>query len=176
MDHLVVGEGKDEILREGVHEGEGDGFGLTVPTGLNQKYWNKKAYSNPKTRDKMGTKYNYWSNIKVFRYADIILMAAEAANESGNTASATTYLNQIRTRAGLSATTAASQADLRKAIKQERRIEFALEGERFYDLVRWGDASTELGSKGYTSKHALYPIPQIAIDKSQGVLVQNPNY
>jgi hypothetical protein len=65
---------------------------------------------------------------------------------------------------------------MRTAIKNERRWEFAMEGYRFYDLVRWGDASSVLGSLGYQPKNALYPIPQPAIDLSGGVLVQNPNY
>jgi len=61
-------------------------------------------------------------------------------------------------------------------IKQERRVEFGMENERFYDLVRWGDAPSVLGGFGYQAKNALYPIPQTAIDQSQGVLIQNPNY
>ena len=48
--------------------------------------------------------------------------------------------------------------------------------ERFYDLVRWGDAITVLAAKGYQDRNKYFPIPQEAIDKSQGVLVQNPNY
>jgi hypothetical protein len=62
------------------------------------------------------------------------------------------------------------------AIKHERRIELAMENERFYDVVRWGDGPTVLGSLGFLPKHEWYPIPQTAIDQSQGVLVQNPNY
>jgi len=61
-------------------------------------------------------------------------------------------------------------------LKNERRWEFAMEGYRFYDLVRWGDAVSVLGSLGYQPKNAWYPIPQPAIDLSGGVLVQNPNY
>jgi hypothetical protein len=62
------------------------------------------------------------------------------------------------------------------AIKHERRIELAMEGERFYDLVRWGDAPAMLGGLGYEARNEWYPIPQTAIDQSNGVLVQNPNY
>jgi hypothetical protein len=71
---------------------------------------------------------------------------------------------------------------MRTAIKNERRWEFAMEGLRFYDLVRWTpapdgiDAPSALGTLGYTPRNALYPIPQPAIDLSGGVLVQNPNY
>ena len=65
---------------------------------------------------------------------------------------------------------------MRTAIKNERRWEFAMEGYRFYDLVRWGDAVSALGSLGYQHRNEWYPIPQPAIDLSGGVLVQNPNY
>ena len=51
-----------------------------------------------------------------------------------------------------------------------------MEGYRFYDLVRWGDALTELGSLGYTNRCRYYPIPQKAIDLSGGILKQNPEW
>jgi hypothetical protein len=69
-----------------------------------------------------------------------------------------------------------NQAQMRTAIKNERRWEFAMEGYRFYDLVRWGDAVTELGALGYTNRCRYYPIPQKAIDISDGVLIQNPEW
>ncbi|MDP9954548.1 hypothetical protein J2X97_000185 [Epilithonimonas hungarica] len=154
-----------------LEQGSDDGYGLTVPTGLDQPNWNKKAYTNPALRASYGENKNHWTNIKLMRYADVILIAAEAAFQSGNVAMATTYLNMIRTRAGLTNTTATLTA-----IKQERRVEFGLEGERFYDLVRWGDATSVLSSLGYSDKNKYFPIPQTAIDQSGGVLVQNPNY
>lgn len=152
-------------------EGTTDGFGLTLPTGLDQPNWNKKAYSTPSIRTSYGENKNHWTNIKLMRYADVLLMAAEAAFQTGNVTKATTYINMVRNRAGLPNTTATLTA-----IKQERRVEFGMEGERFYDLVRWGDATSVLASKGYQDKHKHFPIPQTAIDQSGGVLVQNPNY
>lgn len=156
---------------------------LVLPDGPNdpkpvlaQQYWNGKAYTKPEERAKYNTTKNWWESIKLIRYADVILMAAEAANELGNTATAATYVNMIRNRAGLPNTTALNQVDMRNAIKHERRIEFALEFERFYDLVRWGDAVTVLANKGYQDRNKYFPIPQSAIDKSQGVLKQNPDY
>jgi len=65
---------------------------------------------------------------------------------------------------------------MRTAIKQERRIELAGEGERFFDLVRWGDAVTVLGGSGYQNRNRYMPLPQPIIDQSQGVLIQNPEY
>lgn len=154
-----------------LEEGTNDGFGNTLPTGLAQKYWNKKAYSVPSRRTAEGENKNHWTNIKIMRYADVLLIASEAAFQSGNAGKATTYLNMIRTRAGLGNITATLAA-----IKQERRVEFGMEGERFYDLVRWGDAVSVLGSLGYQDRNKYYPIPQTAIDQAGGVLVQNPNY
>ena len=129
-------------------------------------------------RQEYGVNGNRWENIKIFRYADVLLMAAEAGNESGAISSAEVadLINQIRSRAGLPNTTATTRSELRDAIKQERRVELAMEESRFYDLVRWGDASEVLGGLGYLPKHALYPIPQEAIDQSGGVITQNPDY
>lgn len=164
------------ILTSGEDDGGYGGGILPTSPPLDQMYWNKKAYTEKTHRNNFNQLYNRWENIKLLRYADVILMAAEAANELGQTGTAAGYVNQIRNRAGLANTTAAGQADLRDAIKHERRVEFALENERFYDLVRWGDATTVLAGLGYQPKNALFPIPQTAIDQAGGVLIQNPNY
>lgn len=164
--------------------GQNDGFGNTLPGSppLDQMYWNKKAFTDPAERASYGENKNHWSGIKLIRYADVLLIAAEAANETGNSSLALSYLNMVRARARggnnsvLPDVTTSDQASVRTAIKHERRIEFAMEGERFYDLVRWGDANSVLGGLGYQSKNALYPIPQTAIDQSGGILIQNPNY
>jgi hypothetical protein len=71
------------------------------------------------------------------------------------------------------------QGELREAIRHERRVELGLEFDRFYDLVRWGIAKEVLhaaGKTNYQDKNALLPLPQTEIDKSKGVLVQNPDY
>lgn len=76
--------------------------------------------------------------------------------------------------------TAADQNELRNKIRQERRIELAMEHERFYDLVRWGIAKQALHAAGKTNfqenKNEWLPIPQVEIDKTQGALKQNPGY
>ena len=56
-----------------------------------------------------------------------------------------------------------SQLQMRDAIKKERRVEFAMEFERFFDLVRWGDAISALGPLGYQNKHRFFPIPTPAL-------------
>nr|WP_315201885.1 RagB/SusD family nutrient uptake outer membrane protein [uncultured Flavobacterium sp.] len=161
-------------------EGQDDGFGTVIPTGLAQPYWNKKAYSTPSYRALQGTGKNQWFNVKIIRYGEVILIAAEAANELGNKTKAADYVNQIRKRARGNNTgillDVPADINLKNAIKHERRIELAMEGERFYDLVRWGDALSVLGGLGYQDKNKYYPIPQTAIDQSGGVLKQNPNY
>jgi hypothetical protein len=148
------------------------------------KYYNKKAYTNPSLRATY-TKGGFWYNIRLIRYADVVLMAAEAANELGNTGEASDHLEMVRARArGTNASllpkvTTTNQAEMRDAIRHERRVELGMEFDRFYDLVRWGIAQEVLhaaGKTGYQEKHTLLPLPQNEVDKSNGVLVQNPNY
>ena len=146
-------------------------------------YFNKKAYTDPALRKKY-TNGGFWVNIRLIRYPDVLLMAAEAANEKGLAAEALGYLEQVRSHARgsqsdvLPAVTTTDTELLRQAIRHERRVELALEPDRFYDLVRWGIAREVLtaAGKNYQEKNALLPIPQEEIDKSDGVLVQNPNY
>jgi len=174
------------------------GFGATIPNytnpdgagGLAQKYWNKKLYTgnDPAMRVFTGfvAKGNAgWINHRILRYADVILMLAEAANESGDGATAAANLEKIRDRAsgnlGPTRTIVkpipfVDQNQMRAAIKNERRLEFAMEGRRFYDLVRWGDAINVLGGLGYTNRARYYPIPQQAINLSGNVLKQNPEW
>jgi len=109
-------------------------------------------------------------------------MKAEAANEMGDGKTAEDMVELVRARARgansavLPHIAYQSQAQMRSVIKNERRWEFAMEGYRFYDLVRWGDAISVLGSLGYTNRCRFYPIPQKAIDLSGGVLKQNPEW
>jgi starch-binding outer membrane protein, SusD/RagB family len=120
---------------------------------------------------------------RLIRYADVLLMAAEALNENGKPAEALSYLNRVRARARqgnnsiLPDITTTNQSELRDIIFNERRHELAMEGWRFWDLVRTGRAAQVLGPVGFQpGKHELLPIPQSEIDISQGSLVQNPNW
>lgn len=146
--------------------------------------FNKKAYTDPALRAEFTNK-GFWVNIRVIRFADVVLMGAEAANELGKTGEASNYLEMVRARARgnnssvLPKITSLDQSSLRNDIRHERRVELGLEAGRFYDLVRWGIASQVLHAAGkvnYQPKNALLPIPQDEIDKSKGVLVQNPDY
>lgn len=179
------------ILYSGQYDGgtaEG-GYGDTLPKyvpdyGLDQPYWNKKVYSDPAMRTFTGLTTAGsagWTNHRVLRLADVYLMLAEASNELGDGAIAETYLEKVRARARNSGSDPnalphiafQSQAQMRTAIKDERRWEFALEGYRFYDLVRWGDAQSILGSLGYTARCQYYPIPQPVLNLNSK-LEQNP--
>ena len=115
------------------------------------------------------------TNIRQIRYADVLLMAAEALNRgNGDDAQALAYVNQVRARGGL-ANINVSGSDLTQAIYQERRVEFAGEGHRFFDLVRTGNAASEID--GFqTGKHEVFPIPLIEIQLAGNVWQQNPNY
>lgn len=148
-----------------------------VPGPLPRKYWNKKIYADPAYRASTGFSDNpRWINKRIIRYADVLLMAAEASNELGQGATGISWLNQVRTRGGLTGRTYTTQAQMRADVKHERRVEFGVEGERFFDLVRWGDALSALGSLGYTNRCRYYPIPQPVIDRCGGVIIQNPEW
>ena len=113
-------------------------------------------------------------NYRVIRYADILLMAAEALNQSGDDATALTYLNLVRSRVGLFQKTSSGTV-LYEDILNERRSELSCEGHRFFDLVRTGKAATEI-TNFITGKHELFPIPQDEIDLAGGNWSQNPGY
>lgn len=117
---------------------------------------------------------NYGTNWRHIRFADVLLMAAEAYNKSSNDAKARTYLNLVRQRSSLPDITASGTA-LFDAIVKERQLELAFEGFRYTDLVRWGKAAQELGNLGYVqNKHSLLPIPDFDVRTAN--LPQNPNY
>jgi hypothetical protein len=115
----------------------------------------------------------------LIRLADIILLQAEAKNELGNTSGAKEDLNLIRTRALLPNTAANSQPELKEAIANERRLELAFEGLRWFDLKRSGNAITTMNNLGLnynlSAKGLLLPIPQVELDRNPK-LTQNPGY
>lgn len=114
----------------------------------------------------------------VLRYADVLLMYGEALNEQGQTATAIPFINQVRTRAGLAGKPATlTQSDARLAIENERRVELAFEGQRWFDLVRTGRYLPIMTSKGFPVKdyHKVFPIPQRETDLNRS-LGQNQGY
>jgi hypothetical protein len=119
-------------------------------------------------------------DIHVIRYADVLLMLAEAVAEQNDLPVAVGYLNQIRARAGVAeyvyGTDLNTQQEVLDAIYLERRLELAFEGERWHDLVRTGRALEVLGVSGRFEAHeVLWPIPVGEMDTAPN-LVQNPGY
>jgi len=137
---------------------------------FNRKYIPRQGDSN--IGDQNLTNPN---NYRSIRYADVLLMAAEAHNRgAGNDAVALQYINQVRTRAGLDALSLGGN-DLTQAIYLERRLELVGEGHHFFDLVRTGRAASDI--PGFmTGKHELFPLPQIEIELAGSRWEQNPGY
>ncbi|AOC97428.1 SusD family protein [Flavobacterium anhuiense] len=148
--------------------------GRVVPETVENPMYNFKAYSSAYT-DAWETD----ANIKYLRYGEVLLMKAEALNELGQTSEAIGLLNQIRHRAGLGDTPATSQTAVRSAIWKERRVELAFEFDRFFDLVRTGQAESAFAADGKVftvGKNELFPIPASFILQADGLSAQNPGY
>lgn len=122
------------------------------------------------------TELNYLTNYRALRYADVLLMAAEANNRGGiDEAKAQEYLNEVRRRAfgNNNHDILKTGSSLTQAIWDERNFELSMEGHRFFDLVRTGEAASKID--GFvTGKHELFPVPQQEIDISG--LTQNAGY
>ena len=166
------------IIFKGETTPEGDAIPASVP---NPRY-NQKSYV-PFGLFVAGYNEGCQQNVRVIRYADVLLMNAEANNELGNTTGALSSLEMVRARARggnntiLPEVTTTNQGDLRLAIWHERRVELAMEFDRYFDVIRQGRGAEIFGPKGWTaSKNEVWPIPQSEIDLSVGVLTQNPGY
>ena len=169
---------------------------ITVATdaGLPAIFTKKYAGLDLGTREQvdfLGT--NVGNNWRIIRYADVLLMLAEALNEDGQTTQAIQHIDAVRNRAGLTliadTNPSIDQAAMRQAIINERTMELVGEGHRFFDLVRWNLADDYLGATSLhgphpkslsggtfqTGKHELIWIPNSEID-SNGNLSQNPGY
>ncbi|MDR9458348.1 MAG: RagB/SusD family nutrient uptake outer membrane protein [Salegentibacter sp.] len=137
-------------------------------------YFNRKYL--PRKNDNMGdANLTQPNNYRAIRYADVLLMAAEALNRGNiNDQLAQDYLNEVRERAGLREVENSGDA-LTEIIFQERRKELVGEGHRFFDLVRTGRAAANID--GFTAgKNEVFPIPLEEIEFSQGNWEQNPGY
>lgn len=117
-------------------------------------------------------------NWKVIRYADVLLMYAEALNENNKTELAISYLNQIRNRVGMSQYSNLSKDETREKIYHERRLELGMEGHRWFDLIRTGRALDICESLGMKSHNQVFPIPlrEIQVVNDPNIFPQNPEY
>jgi hypothetical protein len=178
-------------IRKGISlkEGYTNAKGEWVPIPFISKYHHPHTIA--------GRTDNNWP---VLRYADVLLMLAEAINEQGHSPEAYQHLNLVRARAKLAPLSGLNQASFRQAVLQERRVELAFENHRWFDLKRTKSpaelaqflnaygakekANPTVGRGGvaynaldyvYTDSHYLFPIPapQILINDK---LTQNPGY
>jgi hypothetical protein len=205
--HTVIQHGDEFLRNDGTIEYH-DYTGYDNNTG----YHSRKAYVPHQRRPDGGFWKIDWT-FYLIRYSDVLLMYAESLLETeGNRQEVADYINMVRRRAFLTTSRIDDWAynrqikipivteeefetkykvkasdDLKAAIKHERRVEFGMEGMRFYDLIRWGDYvpimqrfSTLPYSSGKGSKVDNetwpYPIPQSEIDRTGGSLKQNPGY
>lgn len=157
---------------------------------------NRKYYLSAAERPEKDEHVRSGLNHILLRYADLLLMKAEAAYQLGNEGEAQQLVNMVRTRAGATPISLSGMA-LLDAIYAERRMELAMEGHRYYDLKRTGqlemamnnfleynttsntdpyDAGNQEGQYFNASVHMLFPIPQSEIDLSGGLITQNPGY
>jgi hypothetical protein len=179
-----------------------------------KKYIYYKSQENSFTDGSSWTRGYATMNYTIIRYADVLLMAAEAEVEAGSLEKAREYVNLVRARAANSkhwvkkadgtpaanyqispypASAFSNKADATKAVRMERKLELSGEGHRFFDLVRWGVAASEInaylaydskflvsalgGAKFTAGKNEYFPIPQTQIDiQGASVLSQNPGY
>ena len=165
---LVVG-GEPQ---EGITGDDTSILSITQPAGAIQR----KYYLTPdelvELQNTSGNTQQTGNNDIYLRYADVLLIKAEAQIRAGQNGDAA--LNLVTERAGLGTSSGYTLDD----IKYHRRAELSFEGyDQFTDLVRWGDAASFLSSRGFTAgRDELLPIPQLEIDQSVGVVEQNPGY
>jgi tetratricopeptide (TPR) repeat protein len=150
----------------------------------NQRVWYRKLLNDHwRTTETFNSPNNY----RAIRYADVLLMYAEALNGINQTAQAVQYVDRVRARAGLAPLSTlypngfTNQQQFLDQLKHERITELSGEAWRFADLQRWGDLSSALASRDpefanfVKGKHEYYPIPQSDIDLNPN-LTQNPGY
>lgn len=166
--------------------------GREIPDDVQNPYYNYKAYAS-ENHGAASTN----AHIKVLRYSEVLLIAAEAINEGGQSnkwSNPEDPLNEVRARAGLSPTTANGQNELREAIWNERRLELAMEWDRWFDIIRTGQAKEAIETYNANQeedraldedivfeegKNELWPLPQSFLDEVEenGMSVeQNPGY
>ena len=153
-----------------------DGFYIPSKDSVENDRYSYKAYHSPLQESPQisSNKDSKPKNIRLMRYSEVLLINAEASANLGNIPNATIRLNQVRSRANLPASVGTIDN-----IWKERRVELAMEQDRFFDLVRQGRAGSVLRAQGKAfvdNKHEVYPIPQLQRDLSGNRLTQNPGY
>jgi len=164
----------DSIRRDAtiIFAGETLFDGREVNAGAENPRYNQKAYSSAYTDQADSDK-----NIRVLRYAETLLIRAEALNELGQSAAALAPLNQVRNRVNLEDVNTTDQSGLRNAIYLERRLELAMEHDRWFDLIRTGRAQQVMTALGlpFEEKNNLFPIPNNQLIQTPE-MTQNPGW
>ena len=156
---------KGDVTEDGEEIG-----GIDVMEGVDLPRYNGKVYV-PTRIPRVTGPHGCDQNVRILRFADILLINAEAAIHAGGDAAAP--LNRVRARAGLPPISSPTLED----IWAERRLELAGEQDHYWDLLRTGRAATVLAKYGFQQgKHEWYPIPQTEVDLSGGQLEQNPGW
>lgn len=150
---------------------------FTTSAGIRRAGW--KKYQNYYIREDEATRSSI--NFKVMRYADVLLMKAECENQraGGSQTAAIAYIKEVRDRANLATNITATKDAVFAAIVHERKVEFAGEQSRFDDIMRWGNASTELAGTGFQAgKSELWPIPNRETSSNPNIKPSdnNPGY
>ena len=165
-----------------IFAGETTPEGDVIPITVTNPMYNQKSYV-PFGDYVSGYNEGCQQNVRVIRYADVLLMNAEANAQLGNTTPALASLELVRARARggddtiLPPVTTTDKTALLTAIYHERRVELAMEFDRYFDVIRQGRGAEVFGPKGWTAnKNEVWPVPQSEIDLSVGVLTQNPGY
>ena len=177
----VVDEFEDGDIRKDVAildiNAWADETGATFVAGYEHTgYYNRKYISRKGDLNTGDANLTNPNNYRAIRFADVLLMAAEANNRktTADDSKAQNYLNRVRNRAELGDVTVTG-SDLTNAIYHERRVELVGEGHRFFDLVRTGRAAQEID--GFVAgKHEVFPIPSIEIQLAGSRWNQNPQY
>ena len=149
--------------------------GIVAPITLNNPRYNYKAYQSAVQEPWDGNRAVTAKNLRILKYSDILLIRAEAAMHLGNESEALIQVNAIRTRAGLTPATVVTL----QSVWKERRWEMAMEHDRWFDLIRTGQAPTAMAANGKTftvGVNEVFPIPQEQIIASGGTLIQNNGY
>lgn len=165
-----------------IFRGETTPDGDKIPATGDNPMYNQKSYV-PFKDYISGFASGCQQNVRVIRYADVLLMHAEAANEIGKATEALVSLEKVRARARagnnsiLPKITVTDKVALQKAIWHERHVELAMENDRYFDVIRQGRGVEVFGKKGWTAgRNEVWPIPQNEIDLSGGSLTQNPGH
>jgi hypothetical protein len=170
------------VLPDMIAAAGGAEYKKAYPVNLNKGYMNEDNKINWLNEDE--------SDFIIIRYTDVLLMYAEAKTELNQIdASVYNILNMVRSRAGIADVPAGqSQSQMRETIRKERRLEFAFEGLRYFDIRRWGIAKEVINSitsdetynfgsrKQFSDKHYLWPVPQSSIDTNPNLLPNNSGY